>query len=129
MRIIHAVLSIVLIAFTLVQYNDPDYLFWMPIYGVPAILAAIAAGSPHSLHHSAMRVCISLGAVLGVIGTIIFWPREEFFWRQSVWWQSEVAREGMGMMIVTTTLLILAAGVIRRWRAPQRAKLSAGSES
>jgi hypothetical protein len=120
MRIIHIIFCIVLLAFTVVQHNDPDYFFWMPVYGVPAMLAAIAAYSPAALRHRAMQVCIACCTLLAVIGTVLLWPREEFFWQQAIWWQSEVAREGVGMMIVTIALLTLAAGVARN--GPRRTK-------
>ena len=110
MRIIHAISCLLMLAFTLVQYNDPDFYFWMPIYGLPAVLAAIAAWSPDALRHLGMQACVAIGTVLAIFGTFIYWPRENFFWRQSVWWQSEAAREGMGMMVVTVVLLLLALG-------------------
>ena len=127
MRIIHAIFCIVLIAFTVVQHNDPDFYFWMPVYGVPAILVAIAAWSPGSLSLLAMRASITVCAVLGVIGTVLLWPREENFWRQEVWWESELAREGMGMMIATVALLLLATSTVRCWSRQDQRK--SGPES
>ena len=43
-----------------------------------------------------------------IVATVWYWPAEEGFWRQEVWWESETAREGMGIMIVTGALLVVA---------------------
>ena len=56
MRIVFAIFCIVLVAFVAVQYNDPDYYFWMPVYGVPAVLAAM----PH---------CASFGLNIEALAT------------------------------------------------------------
>jgi len=70
-RIIHAMSYIILVAFTFVQYNDPDFYFWMPVYGVPAILIAIATRSPAALGRRPVQVCIAVCAVLGVNDTVL----------------------------------------------------------
>ena len=114
MRIVHAIFCLILVAFTLVQYNDPDFYFWMPIYGVPAVLAAIAAWSPAALSRLSMQTTIGICTVLSIIGTYVFWPHDNDFWRKEVFWESEAAREGMGMMIVTVALLLLATSALRR---------------
>ena len=45
------------------------------------------------------------------------WPTEAGFWQREVWWNSELAREGMGMMIVTLALAVVA---LTRWRLGNR---------
>jgi glucan phosphoethanolaminetransferase (alkaline phosphatase superfamily) len=40
-KTIHLTLSIVFLLFALVQYNDPDPLLWMLIYGVVALVALL----------------------------------------------------------------------------------------
>ena len=76
MRVINAFFCITLLVFTVVQHNDTHYYFWMPVYGVPAILAAIATWSPASLRHRAMQVGVAVCAVLGVIGTVLLWLKK-----------------------------------------------------
>ena len=51
------------------------------------------------------RLLLTVSALLALAGTAWFWPTEAGFWRQDVWWESEPAREGMGMMIITVFLL------------------------
>lgn len=108
MRVINAILSLILILFVAVQYNDPDFLYWMPVYAIPAGWTAFAAYRPARLR--APRAALPLGAciVLAAIGTVLHWPAEAGFWQREVWWESETAREGMGLMVVTLALLFAA---------------------
>jgi len=39
MKIIHLIVSILFVIFGLVQYNDPDFFIWIPIYLVVAFVA------------------------------------------------------------------------------------------
>lgn len=119
MRIVNGVLSALMLVFALVQYNDPDFWFWGPIYGVAASLAAIAAFRPSSFRSGGLFAVTVVCAVLAIVGTVYFWPTDEGFWRQDIWWESETAREGMGMMIVTLVLLVVfwtATRIRRRGR-------------
>ena len=43
MRIVNGVLCLFLILFTAVQYNDPDVLLWVLIYGIGAVFTGLAA--------------------------------------------------------------------------------------
>ena len=46
MRIVNGVLCLFLILFTAVQYNDPDVLLWVLIYGIGAVFTGLAAYRP-----------------------------------------------------------------------------------
>jgi peptidoglycan/LPS O-acetylase OafA/YrhL len=113
MRITYGVLGAVLLLFALVQYNDPDFMFWGPIYAVPALWAGIAAFSPPAFRGTLVTALFSLSLFGALAGVYYYWPQTEGWWRQEIWWQNEEAREGMGMMIVAAALLILAAGRMR----------------
>jgi hypothetical protein len=108
MRILHALLCLVFIAFVGVQYNDPDFYFWMPVYAVPALWSGLAACAPGRLRNANARVGILVCTALAVAGTLWLWPAESGFWHEEVWRNSETAREGMGMMIVTAGLALVA---------------------
>jgi len=86
---------LLMILFIAVQYNDPDGSLWILIYAVPAIWAAIAAFKStwlvNKLVHALLLVCIATPG----------------WWRQEVWWETETAREGMGMMIVAVVLAVV----------------------
>jgi len=43
-----------------------------------------------------------------------FWPQTPGFWHQEVWWVTEEAREGMGMMIAFIALLTVWFGTRRQ---------------
>ncbi|MCG6902805.1 MAG: transmembrane 220 family protein [Rhodobacter sp.] len=100
MKIISIVFCVLLILFTLVQYNDPDALLWGAIYGIGALWCGIAGFRPSRLAGGWPRTLLTVCLVLGAFGVIWYWPRTPGFWRQEVWWVTETAREGMGMFIV-----------------------------
>ena len=50
LNLFNAFLCVLLIAFAAVQYNDPDFYFWIPVYLLPAALAGLAAYRPQRLH-------------------------------------------------------------------------------
>ena len=108
LQIINAFLCVLLIAFAAVQYNDPDFYFWVPVYLLPAALAGLAAYRPQRLREPPFSAVLLVCVVAGIVGTLWFWPTEAGFWRREVWWESETAREGMGFMIVTIVLLVVA---------------------
>ena len=115
MRYLNGLLCLVLILFAGVQYNDPDAVMWILIYAIPAAWAGVAGFRPALL--TGMAPTIGLGACLvaAAAGTIYMWPQEADWWRQDVWWEVEEVREGMGLMIVTTVLCVVA---LTRWLTP-----------
>lgn len=117
MRYVNGVLALMMIAFIAVQYNDPDGPFWMAIYLVPAVCAGLTALRPDLLRRSAGRFGLLGCLVLAVIATIVFWPTDAFWWRRDVWWESEAAREGMGLMIATTVIAVATFTVLLGNRA------------
>ena len=106
MKYVNIALGIVMVLFAVVQYNDPDALLWIVIYLIPALWSGVAAFRLSTLRDG--RVFAGLGATLlaAVIGTAYYWPDVAGWWRREIWWEVETAREGMGMMLVTLTLLI-----------------------
>lgn len=108
LRAVNGLLCVVLVAFAAVQYNDPDFYLWMPVYGLPAAWAGIAAYDAGRLRRSPAAAALALCILAAVAGTVWLWPTEAGFWHRQVWWESETAREGMGMMIVTSGLLVVA---------------------
>ncbi len=113
MKYLNIILSALMVLFAAVQYNDPDVILWFVIYFVPAIwaglaafrLGAISANIPFNL----LRLCL----VAEVIGAVYYWPTTPGFWRQAVWWETETAREGMGIMIATIVVAVAFLTVLR----------------
>ena len=113
MRIVNGVLCLLLILFTAVQYNDPDFLLWAFIYGVGAVFTGLAAYRPGLFASPRVALVFALCLAASIGGVTYYWPATPDWWMQDVWWETETAREGMGMMIVTTALLITGLTVLR----------------
>lgn len=109
MRLINGLLCLLMVLFAAVQYNDPDLWFWIPIYLVPALWAGLGAWRPGRLLEPLPSLGLAASLVLAVVFTAVYWPSDVGWWRQEVWVQSETAREGMGLMIATVTLLVAVA--------------------
>ncbi len=99
MRILHGILLLIMLLFVGLQYDDPDGLQWAVMYLAPVLLLLIAIVRPQTyaeLPGKLLRWTVIIGLAMGVL---YFWPKTDGFWRQDVWWETETAREGMGMMI------------------------------
>ena len=116
MRIANGILCVLMLLFVAVQYNDPDGPWWMLIYGVAAFWAGLAAFRPAALTARAAMPLWAASLALAVIGVLYYWPPVAEWWRESVWWEVEEAREGMGLMIVTIVLLVAGSGLLRMRR-------------
>ena len=114
MKIVHILICLMLVLFTAVQYNDPDFYLWMPIYIIPALWNGYAAFKPARIQNISARSALVVCIALALAGTAYYWPTDEGFWRQEVYWQSEQAREGMGMMIAAIALLVALPATARR---------------
>ncbi|MGH6924414.1 MAG: transmembrane 220 family protein [Propylenella sp.] len=119
MRYVFAVLAVLMLLAAAVQYNDPDGPLWMAYYGVPAVWCGLAVFRSDILASSRGRALLAISLVAAVGLTIWYWPPVSDFWRESVWRMgmtdveaariAEQSREGMGMMIATAVVLIVAA--------------------
>lgn len=107
MRYVNLVLCVLMLVFIGVQYNDPDGLLWMAIYLIPAAWAAIAALHAPLLGSGAPRFLLLASLAAAITGVIHYWPDTPGFWKQEVWYETETAREGIGMMIVLIVLLVV----------------------
>ncbi len=116
MRIVNGVFCLLLILFTAVQYNDPDYLLWGLIYGIGAVFTGLAAYRPGSFASPRVALVFTVCLVASFGGVYYYWPTTSDWWMKDVWWETETAREGMGMMIVTAALLFASLTVLRARR-------------
>ena len=94
-----------MLLFIAVQINDPDGLVWAAIYAVPALLMLLVVARPNCFTALNGKIVRWLAVALMVVGTVVFWPKTPGFWQQSVWWETESAREGMGMMVALMVTL------------------------
>lgn len=112
MRFINAAICLLLVVFALLQYNDPDFYLWIPVYAMPALWAGLAAYRPRRLQRPAASLLLGATLAISSLGSWWFWPGDEAFWHEEVWRHSESAREGMGMMIVTLSLVLVVITVL-----------------
>ncbi len=106
MRAINGLFCLLLVVFAVVQFNDPDFLFWFIIYSLAAIWCGLAAFMPEVLTtHGSLRASLFLCLLGALAGTIYFWPSGSDWWTKEVIWDNEMVREGLGMAIVTIGLL------------------------
>ena len=77
MKILYALLSIVLLSFVIVQYNDPDPFVWMAIYGYGAVMLALAALGKYNKWATLAGI---IGYAIGIIylfPSVIEWVEKE----------------------------------------------------
>ncbi len=115
MRYLNGLLCLMLILFAGVQYNDPDAVMWILIYAIPAAWAGVAGFRPALLTGKPATIGLGACLVAAVAGTIYLWPQEAGWWHRDAWWEAELVREGMGLMIVTSVLCVV---VLTRWLTP-----------
>jgi Transmembrane family 220, helix len=104
MRYVNGFFCVLMVLFTVVQYNDPDAILWIVIYGLTAVWAGLAAFRPDQFAHNQLLLTAFGVTLVGMaIGAVYDWP-------QSIadWWDNEFVREGLGLIIATVVLLIVA---------------------
>ncbi len=105
MRLICGVMSVLMLVFAVVQYNDPDALFWGITYGAAGVWAGLATLWPKIFFYGAVRILLGLSLGAAGYGLWYFFPTAENWWQIQVWWETETAREGMGFMFVLLALI------------------------
>ena len=110
-RSANAVMALLFLVATAVQYNDPDPLRWMAIYGAAALLAAWAAarplGSPRWLAAAVGATALLWSAVVALGAARLAAPGDLF----RHWHMDDVAveetRESLGLLIVAAWMAVL----------------------
>ena len=105
MRILNGVLAAVLLLFAAVQFNDLDGVFWAAVYALAALWCGLSAIRPAIYAWAPAQGLFALSALAALVGLFWFWPTTPGWWKQDVWWNTETAREGMGMMIIVVALV------------------------
>ena len=97
-----------MLPFLCVQYNDPDGPMWILIYAVPTVWSGLAAFRLNNVLSSDYIASLSISVAIILVLTGYYWPTTPNFWQEDVWWVTETAREGLGMMIASFVLLVAA---------------------
>jgi hypothetical protein len=111
MKYLNILLCVLMVLFAAVQYNDPDGLFWAVLYLIPAVWAGLAAFRLDTISTNVPTALLLGSVVAGAIGVVYFWPTAPGFWRMEVWWETETAREGIGVAIAVMVLIVALATV------------------
>jgi Transmembrane family 220, helix len=120
MRYVNGFFFVLLVLFAVVQYNDPDAILWILIYGIAAVWAGLAAFRPAQFAHNPLLLTVFGVTLVAMAGGAIYdWP-------QSIadWWDNEFVREGLGLIIATVALLAVAYTL---WRTRQAMPLAGQS--
>lgn len=102
MKNISLFFSILFIVFAIVQYNNPDPLFWVSLYLLPAIVCFLSyANRPNKMAYIALLIGYATAAIM------LFPDRFEGIGEQMKADQPwiEEARESLGMGIVAIAML------------------------
>ena len=121
MKFVNLFLCFLMFLFICVQYNDPDGFLWALIYIVAGTWAGLAGLHPEKVINRSAIILLNMCVFAGVLLMFYFWPDTPQFWKKDVWWVTETAREGMGIMVANIVLLSASVTI---WRA--RSKMSEG---
>jgi hypothetical protein len=110
-RILNALMALIFLMAVVVQYNDPDPLQWMAIYGAALVVSVLVwrRGRVHPaapLLVGAVALAWSLSIVLGGPGGSNYLHMFDAWEMQSV--NVEQAREASGLLIVAAWMAVLA---------------------
>jgi hypothetical protein len=108
MRYLNILLFLMMLPFLYVQFNDPDGPMWILIYAVPTVWSGLAAFRLNNVLSSDYIASLSISVAIILVLTGYYWPTTPNFWQEDVWWVTETAREGLGMMIASFVLLVAA---------------------
>lgn len=110
MRILSGLMGVLFLFAVAVQYNDPDPLRWMAIYGVAALACwlSLRGRLPRWMPVVIGLVALAWAATLapGVVGRVAFKDLFESYAMKSE--PVEEAREMGGLLIVTAWMAVLA---------------------
>lgn len=110
MRTVELVLAAVLLFFAVLQYNDPDGLYWFAVYALAAAWCLLAVWRPERIAGStAVRAALAVTLVAFVVGFARLAPTID-----ANWIHVEEAREALGY-------LICAVATFSAWMAARRA--------
>jgi hypothetical protein len=116
MRRVAAVMSVVFALAAFVQWNDPDPLLWIALYGLAAALSLSAAAGRFWLWPSAAAAALYLAGMLSLLPALADARASAFTAWKMRDASDEEAREALGLAICAVWMIVL----IVRARAERR---------
>lgn len=115
-RVIEVVMALVFASFVAVQYNDPDPLVWMSMYGAAMVVCAWDAvrGAPRWAPLAVAAVATAWAAWLGLSVARGDGPIGFGLGQGMLTQRVEETRELGGLVIVAVTMAAVAVGIARR---------------
>ena len=120
-RLFFGFCSLLFLLFAYWQWNDPDPVLWMSIYGYAAVLSALAAVGRYPIP------LLLTGAIAGFMGGLYFFPASVSEWVLQEWQQQDLsmktldmeeARESFGLLIISG---IMSLAALVGWRKKRNA--------
>ena len=102
-----------MISFVIVQYNDPDIFYWGTIYCMPAFFSGIVGLYPQIFRRESMKLTFASCTLFIIFLTGFYWPKDPNWFLVDIWWEKEIVREGMGMMISSFVMIFSALTIYR----------------
>ncbi len=99
LRIASAVMTAVFLLSVAVQWNDPDPLFWMTVYGLAAALAALGAAGRVPFAPNAAALALFAGLLLAWLPSLAESRREAFISFEMKAPEDEAPRETGGLFL------------------------------
>ena len=123
-RTVNALMALIFLTAVVVQYNDPDPVRWMAIYGAACLLSVMAL---KRRVHPAVPLLVAAVAVVWSAAIMFGGPGGTNYLHMFDEWEMrsvsvEQAREATGLVIVAAWMAVLAA----RGKRPARATVRAG---
>jgi hypothetical protein len=122
LRILTAIMGVYFVFAVVMQYNDPDPVQWMAIYGAAALACALAlVGRARWWFLVGVAVVAAAWAATlapGVIGHVA--PRDLFAQAGMLAPAVEEAREMLGLIIVAVWMIVLAVTAPARFMQKRR---------
>jgi hypothetical protein len=109
-RIINALMALVFLMAVVVQYNDPDPLQWMAIYGATCVVSVLAW---RGRVHPAVPLLVGVVALAWALSIMLGGPGGSNYLHMFDAWEMqsvnvEQAREATGLLIVAVWMAVVA---------------------
>lgn len=108
LRVVSVIMFVLLLLCVVVQYNDPDGLVWMLIYGYGTVVTAFAVAKRYTVFAAVGAVGYLAGFFYWLPGIVVENPTHLLTDLQMGERGVEEAREAIGLLIAAVWMLVLS---------------------